>query len=141
MLSNLPLPPLLPGDTLRAAARTDTRLAPAAPAACLPAYLACRAVLKEALARAEEQQRQQLRQQAEQLAAAHAEMTVRERAERLAKMDAVRAELNALEAAFQRRRWVGGGLGGWVLPPAVRHALLCMAGLLCCRPLPARALP
>ena len=68
----------------------------------------CRVVLKEAMARAEEQQRQQLRQQAEQLAAAHAEMTVRERAERLAKLDAVRAELNALEAAFQRRRWVGG---------------------------------
>ncbi|KAI3424210.1 hypothetical protein D9Q98_009566 [Chlorella vulgaris] len=62
-----------------------------------------RTVLQEALARAEDQQRQQLRRQAEHLATAHAEMTVRERAERLAKLDAVREQLNALERAFQRR--------------------------------------
>lgn len=62
-----------------------------------------RLVLKEALNRAEEQQRQQLRRQAEQLATAHAEMTVRERAERAAKVDAVREKVNTLERAFQRR--------------------------------------
>lgn len=62
-----------------------------------------RSVLGDALKAAEEAHAQRMKVQAEQFAVAHAEMTVRERAERQAKVDQLRLRLGGLEAALEQR--------------------------------------
>jgi Mitochondrial inner membrane protein len=62
-----------------------------------------RAALIDALKKAEEGHRVQMNQQAEKLANAHAEMTVRERVERQKIVDELRRKLGALERALEKR--------------------------------------
>ena len=62
-----------------------------------------RSALTEALKRAEEGHIVQMNQQAEKLANAHAEMTVRERVERQKIIDELRKKLGALERALEKR--------------------------------------
>jgi hypothetical protein len=59
--------------------------------------------LRDALKKAEEGHRVQMNQQAEKLANAHAELTVRERAERQKTVDELRKKLGALERALEKR--------------------------------------
>ena len=59
--------------------------------------------IKEALRQAEEGHALAMRQQAETLVNAHAEATVRERAERQARLDDLRLKLGALERALEQR--------------------------------------
>ncbi|KAL4515712.1 hypothetical protein Ndes2437B_g07135 [Nannochloris sp. 'desiccata'] len=62
-----------------------------------------RDALRDALKKAEEGHRVQMNQQAEKLANAHAEMTVRERVERQKIVDDLRKKLGALERALEKR--------------------------------------
>jgi hypothetical protein len=62
-----------------------------------------RSALADALKKAEEGHRVQMNQQAEKLANAHAEMTVRERVERQQIVDDLRKKLSALERALEKR--------------------------------------
>jgi len=62
-----------------------------------------RDALRDALKTAEEGHRLQMNLQAEKLANAHAEITVRERAERQKIVDELRKKLNALERALEKR--------------------------------------
>lgn len=62
-----------------------------------------RSVVADALRQAEKGHANQMRLQAEKLANAHMEITVRERAERQAKLDELRLKLGALERALELR--------------------------------------